>query len=57
MDNMIMKEIKTIMKLEAILDCLCKMTGRDITIFYPTKQSEIVPYIKNEIQKTLGLVK
>ena len=48
---------KTIHKLESILDALCKMTGRDITIFYPTKQSEIVPYLKNEIQKTLGLVK
>ena len=52
-----MKEIKTIMKLEAILDCLCKMTDRNITIFYPTKQSEIVPYLKKEINKTLELVK
>lgn len=45
------------MKLEAILDYLCMMTGRDITIFYPTKQSEIVPYLKKEINKTLELVK
>ena len=52
-----MKEIKTIMKLEAILDCLCKMTDRNITIFYPTKQSEIVPYLKKEIKTTLELVK
>ena len=57
MDNMIMKEIKTIMKLEAILDCLCKMTHRNITIFYPTKQSEIVPYLKQEIENTLRLIK
>ena len=57
MDNIIMKEVKTIMKLEAILDCLCKMTDRNITIFYPTKQSEIVPYLKKEIIKTLELVK
>jgi|TARA_Y100000996_G_scaffold403020_1_gene375556 ABC-type phosphate/phosphonate transport system substrate-binding protein len=48
---------KTIMKLEAILDYLCKMTGRDIAIFYPTKQSEIVPYLKKEIKTTLELVK
>lgn len=45
------------MKLEAILDYLCKMTGRDITIFYPTKVSEIVPYLKKEIKTTLELVK
>ena len=57
MDNMIMKEIKTIMKLEAILDCLCKMTDRNITIFYPKKQSEIVTYLKKEIKTTLELVK
>ena len=48
---------KTIHKLESILDALCKMTGRDITIFYPTKQSEIVPYLKKEIKTTLELVK
>ena len=52
------------MKLEAILDYLCKMTGRDITIFYPTKQSEIVPYLKkrnpdsyNKVLKQLNLRK
>ena len=45
------------MKLEAILDYLCKMTGRDIAIFYPTKQSEIVPYLKQEIENTLRLIK
>ena len=48
---------KTIMKLEAILDYLCKMTGRNMTIFYPTKSSEIIPYLKKEIKKTLELVK
>ena len=45
------------MKLEAILDYLCKMTGRDIAIFYPVEHSEIVPYLKKEINKTLKLVK
>jgi len=45
------------MKLEAILDALCKMTGRNITIFYPVEQFEIIPYLKKEIKKTLELVK
>ena len=48
---------KTIMKLEAVLDLLCAMTGRDITIFYPVQKSEIVPYLKKEINKTLELVR
>ena len=52
-----LKTDKTIKKLEAVLDFLCKMTDRDITIFYPTKQSEIVPYLKKEIKTTLELVK
>ena len=47
----------TIIGLEKILDDLCKMTGRDIAIFYPAKQSEIVPYLKKEIKTTLELVK
>ena len=48
---------KTIHKLESILDALCKMRGRDITIFYPVEHSEIIPYLKKEINKTLELVK
>jgi len=48
---------KSIIHLESMLDYLCRMTGRDITIFYPVKQSEIVPYLKKEIGKTLELVK
>ena len=47
----------TIIGLEKILDDLCKMTGRDITIFYPVEHSEIIPYLKKEINKTLELVK
>ena len=39
--------------LEAILDALCKITKRDLTIFYPTKEEEIIPYLKKEIIKTL----
>ena len=47
----------TIIGLEKILDDLCKMTGRNMTIFYPTKSSEIIPYLKKEIKKTLELIK
>lgn len=39
--------------LERILDALCKVTKRDLTIFYPTKEEEIIPYLKKEIIKTL----
>ena len=39
--------------LEAILDVLCKITKRNMTIFYPTKDEEIIPYLKKEIIKTL----
>ena len=48
---------KNIIHLESMLDYLCRMTGRDISIFYPTKQSEIVPYLKMEIMTSLELVK
>ena len=44
------------MKLEAILDYLCKMTGRDITIFYTTKLYEIVFYLKKVMKLTLELL-
>lgn len=43
--------------LEKILDDLCKATNRNITVFYPTKKEEIIPYLKKEIIKTLNLVK
>ncbi len=48
---------KTIRKLEAVLEFLCNITNRNITIFYPTNKSEIVPYLKKEINKTLELIK
>ena len=40
-----------------ILQNLCASTGRDITIFLPTKRSEVIPYLKKEIIKTLELIK
>jgi hypothetical protein len=39
--------------LEIALDHLCKATGRDIAIFFPTKADEIVPYLLKEIAITL----
>lgn len=39
--------------LEAILDALCKISKRNMVIFYPTKEEEIIPYLKKEIIKTL----
>ena len=44
-------------KLEVILDELCKMTNRNITVFYPEKKEEIIPYLVTEIKKTLDLIK
>ena len=39
--------------LEIALDHLCKATGRDIAIFFPTKAEEIVPYLIKEIKLTI----
>lgn len=47
---------RTIQKLEETLDNLCRLTGRNITIIYPTDKSQIIPYLKNEIIKTLDQV-
>ena len=44
-------------KLEVILDELCKITDRNITVFYPEKKEEIIPYLVTEIKKTLDLIK
>jgi len=44
---------RTIQELEDILDKLCKMAGRDITVFLPEKIEERIPYLKMEISKTL----
>ena len=47
---------RTIQKLEETLDNLCRLTGRNITIIYPTDKNQIIPYLKNEIIKTLEQV-
>jgi hypothetical protein len=47
---------RTIQKLEETLDNLCRLTGRNITVIYPEDKSQIIPYLKNEIIKTLDQV-
>jgi len=51
------KTARTIQELEDILDRLCKMAGRDITVFLPENIEERIPYLKKEIAKTLEQVK
>ena len=48
---------RTIQKLEDILDSLCRLTNRNITVIYPEDKKEIIPYLKKEIIKTLDQVK
>ena len=57
MDNVLgINQARTQKKLEDILDTLCKLTGRDITVFLPEKIEERIPYLKKEIAKTLEKV-
>ena len=57
MDNELkVTQRKTQQKLEDILDTLCKLTGRDITVFLPENIEERIPYLKKEIAKTLEKV-
>ena len=39
--------------LEEILDVLCLIADRQITIFLPENKEEQIPYLKMEIIKTL----
>ena len=57
MDNVLgINQARTQKKLEDILDTLCKLTGRDITVFLPEIIEERIPYLKKEIAKTLEKV-
>ena len=57
MDNELkVTQRRTQQKLEDILDTLCKLTGRDITVFLPEIIEERIPYLKKEIAKTLEKV-
>jgi len=40
--------------IEEALNNLCKATGRDITVFLPEEQSEVIPYLKKELEKTVA---
>jgi len=57
MDNELkVTQMRTQQKLEDILNTLCKLTGRDITVFLPETVEERIPYLKKEIAKTLEKV-
>ena len=43
-------------QLEHVLDLLCQLADRQITIFLPTDEKEQIPYIKKEIIKTLDKI-
>ena len=46
----------TLNKLEVVLDVLCELADRPITVFLPTNQEDQIPYIKKEIIKTLEMI-
>ena len=48
---------ETLSKLEIVLDVLCELADRQITVFLPTNKEEQIPYVKQEIIKTLGEIK
>jgi len=56
MNNKTQETARTIQKLEDILNSLCRLTNRNITVIYPEDKQEIIPYLKKEIIKTLDLV-
>jgi len=43
--------------LEQALDILCKVVGRDITIFLPEDKRQVIPYLKKEILATAMQIK
>ena len=52
---MIHKE-ETLNELEIVLDVLCELADRQITVFLPANQKEQIPYIKKEIIRTLEMI-
>ena len=49
-------QARTQQKLEEILNDLCRLTGRDIFVILPKQVDERIPYLKEEIKKTLDLI-
>ncbi len=47
---------ETLNELEIVLDVLCELADRQITVFLPTNQKDQIPYIKKEIIKTLEMI-
>ena len=47
----------TLSKLEIVLDVLCELADRQITVFLPVNKEEQIPYIKQEIINTLERIK
>ena len=47
----------TLSKLEIVLDVLCDLADRQITVFLPVNKEEQIPYIKQEIINTLERIK
>ena len=48
---------ETLSKLEIVLDVLCELADRQITVFLPVNKEEQIPYIKQEIINTLERIK
>lgn len=42
--------------LEDCLDILCRIAGRQITVFLPEDELQRIPYLKKEIQKTMDMI-
>lgn len=51
------QQLRTQQALEETLDKLCKLSGRDIFVILPEDIDERIPYLKEEIKKTLDLIK
>jgi len=49
-------QARTQQKLEEVLDSLCRLTGRDIFVVLPKQLDKRIPYLKEEIKKTLDLI-
>ena len=47
----------TLSKLEIVLDVLCELADRQITVFLPVNKEEQIPYLKQEIINTLERIK
>ena len=48
---------ETLSKLEIVLDVLCELADRQITVFLPVNKEEQIPYLKQEIINTLERIK